>query len=405
MRETPVTTMQEISKHKTFSPRMPSPRMLLVMIALLAGVLLTGCIPSRVGVRWASVRLMGEAQNILLTFADYIVIVNPATGYEIALLNEEGTARIDPETNQPRQWQVSLQGAQFFSAPLQVDEDTLLAADYNRRLFYVDVQNARLENATGQAIGGQVVAEIVGDDENIFLPYYNHDLVALNRETFDQVWAVDTDNGIWSEPLLTEEGILYFGSLDHKLYAVDTADGSVLWTLELGGAITGTPALYNDKLYIGSFDRKVYEISLEGEKLNEYQADNWIWSMPIIVDDVLYTADMGGTVYALNIVDGFEEVWKTKATGRGIRPSPLVTDEFVIVAGRDGHVEWLNRETGVIEITNEVQAEILSDILLIEPSESNELAQPLVVVSTIDHSRLLVSFTLNDGAPKWVYSR
>jgi outer membrane protein assembly factor BamB len=399
MRETPVTMMQGTSKRRF------SPRMLLVMLALLAGVLLTGCIPSRVGVRWASVRLLGDAQNILLTYADYIVVVNPANGSEITLLNEEGTARIDPETNQPRQWEISLQGAQFFSAPLQVDEDTLLAADYNKRLFYVDVQNARLENTAGQAISGQVVAEIVQDDNNVYLPYYNHDLVALNRETFDQAWAVDTDNGIWSEPLLTEEGILYFGSLDHKLYAVDTADGSVLWTRELGGAITGTPTLHNDKLYIGSFDRKVYEVSLEGEILNEYLADNWIWSAPIIVDDILYTADMGGTVYALNIANGFEQVWKTKATGRGIRPSPLVTDQFVIVAGRDGHIEWLNRETGAIEITNEVQAEVLSDILLIEPTEDNELSQPLVVVSTIDHSKLLVSYYLNDGAPGWVYSR
>jgi outer membrane protein assembly factor BamB len=400
MREIPVTIMQDTSTPKTVSPRT-----LLVIIALLAGVLLTGCIPQRIGTRWASLRLLGEAQNILLAYGDYIVVVNPATGDEISLRNPEGTARIDPETNQPRQWQVSLQGAQFFSAPLLVDEDTLLAADYNRRLFYVDIENARLENTAGQAIGGQVVAEIVQDDENIYLPYYNYDLVALNRETFDQTWMVDTENGIWSEPLLTEEGILYFGSLDHKLYAVDTADGSVLWTRELGGAITGTPALYNDRLYIGSFDRKVYELSLDGEILNEYEAENWIWSMPVIRDDILYTADMGGTVYALNIQNGFEEVWKTKATGRGIRPSPLVTDEFVIVAGRDGHIEWLNRETGAVEITNEVQAEVLSDILLIEPNESNELAQPLVVVSTIDQGKLLVSYTLNDGQPNWVYSR
>ncbi len=381
-----------------------SPRMALVVMALMAGVLLTGCIPQRIGIRWASLGTLGERQNILLTYNDFIVVVDPTTGDEVSLLNEEGTPRIDPETNQPRQWQVSLQGAQFFSAPLQVDDNTLLVADYNKRLYRVDLRNARVENTTGQEISGQVVAEIIEDDTNIYLPYYNYDLVAVDSETFDLTWRVDTENGIWSEPLI-HEGRLYFGSLDHKLYAVNADDGSVVWTRELGGAITGTPALYNDRLYIGSFDRKVYELSLDGEILNEYQADNWIWSEPVIVDDVLYTADMGGTVYALNIENGFSEVWKVKATSRGIRPSPLVTEEFVVVAGRDGHVEWLDRATGTVEFMREVQAEVLSDILLIQPSEELEIAQPLVVVSTIDPGKLLVAFRLNDGEPAWVYSR
>ncbi len=381
-----------------------SPRKALVIMALLAGVLLTGCIPQRIGVRWASLRTVGERQNILLTYSDFIVVVDPATGDEVALLNEEGTPRIDPETNQPRQWQVSLQGAQFFSSPVQLDDNTLLAADYNKRLFLIDIASARLQNSTGQAITGQVVAEIAEDEDRIYLPYYNRNLVAIDRETYAHLWTVETENGIWSEPLISE-GVLYFGTLDHKLYAVTAETGSVLWTRELGGAITGTPARYNDRLYIGTFDRKIYEISLEGETLNEYQADNWIWSEPAIVDGILYTADMGGTVYALRIEDGFEEVWKTKATSRGIRPTPLVTEEAVIVAGRDGHVEWLDRVTGAVEFVREVQAEVLSDILLIEPSESLEISQPLVVVSTIDPGKLLVAFRLNDGEPAWVYSR
>jgi outer membrane protein assembly factor BamB len=406
-------------KYNIHMTRTSSPRRLVVALFLLI-VVTVGCAPTRIGVSWAGLTTIGERQNILVTYNELISLVDPATGDEVTLLNEEGTPRINPETNQPRQWEISgIQGAQFYAVPLRLnDSATLIAADYNgRKLFRVDTANARVENPAGvtiDTVGGQIVADLVSDGTRLFLPMANHDLRAielnpfLENGTLNNDWTFETDNGIWDAPLLHEE-VLYFGAMNHQFYAVNADNGSLLWEVDLDGAVAGTPALYNDKLYVGSFARRIFEISLEGEILRTYTTENWVWGSPVVVDGILYAADMGGYAYALNVEeaggDTLPEVWKTKATGRGIRPSPLVTEDYVIVAGRDGHVDWLNMNDGTIAFMKEAQAEILSDILLIEPTEELSIPEPLVVISTIDRSKLLMAFRLSDGAQSWVYAR
>lgn len=402
-------------KEKLENPMTRKSSLRLLVAAFLLLVLI-GCAPTRVGVGWAALTTVGERQNILIAYNEFIALVDPATGVQVTLLNEEGTPRVDPETNQPRQWQITgVQGAQFYGSPLRIDDNTLIAADYNgRKLFSIDEELSRVENPAGVTITGQVVADLVSDGTHLFLPFYNHSLQAINLATFRETgtvetdWTFTTDNGIWDAPLLHED-VLYFGAMNHKFYAVNADDGSAVWELDLEGAIAGTPVLYEDKLYVGSFARKIFEISLTGEILRSFDTQNWIWSSPVIQDGVLYAADMGGYVYALNITESGGETipqkWQMKATGRGIRPSPLVTEEYVIVAGREGQIDWIDTDDGTITFTKDVQTEILSDILLIQPSEALNLSEPLVVISTLDYSRLLVAFRLNDGSESWRYNR
>ncbi|MCU0497587.1 MAG: PQQ-binding-like beta-propeller repeat protein [Anaerolineae bacterium] len=382
-------------------------RFTLLAVALMA-VIITGCIPTRIGVSWPAVAVIGPEQQIMVARNEFIVMIDPSTGGEVPLFNEDGAPRIDPQTNQARTWEINtLQGAQFFSIPTVLDDETLLIADYNnRRLLRIDAVNARVNNPTGSPINGQVIANLINDGTRVFLPYYNHDIAAYDMETGERLWEFKTDNGIWSQPLL-HEGILYFGSMDHFLYAVNAETGEQVWALDLGGAIPSSPTLYNGRLYIGNFAERLFEISLTGEILNDYTVTNWIWSTPTIRDNQLYTADLEGFVYAFEIgaEGGLTEIWRAQAATRGIRPAPLLTEDWVIVAGRDGFLYWLDRATGQTQIQKQVQQEVLSDILLIEPSETVNIAQPLVVVSSTNHSQLLVAFTLDDGEQVWTYSR
>jgi outer membrane protein assembly factor BamB len=193
--------------------------------------------------------------------------------------------------------------------------------------------------------------------------------------------------------------------MGHNLYAVDINTGSEIWRRDLGGAIAATPAYNDGHLYIGSFDRKLFDISAEtGEILAEYEVGDWMWSTPVLVDGILYTTDMSGGVFALNIGDGFTEIWQSHPATKGIRARPLVTESYVIVASRDGNVYWLERETGNEIFHQTVGEEILSDILLVQPSESLDIPEPLVVVSTEKDNKVLVAFTL-EGAPRWTYER
>jgi hypothetical protein len=131
-----------------------------------------------------------------------------------------------------------------------------------------------------------------------------------------------------------------------------------------------------------------------------------VWGAPVVRDGVVYAADMGGNVYALNAGD-LSEVWRVKAANGGIRPSPLVTEQHVIVGSRSGEVVWVNRDGGSIALegARQIGAEILSDLILVESNELRPLNEPLVVVSTVANENLLVAYSATQGVRQWVYNR
>lgn len=385
---------------------------ILLLLIVLVGV--SGCVGQRIGVSWAGLTVIGEEQNILVTYNDLMVMVDPITGDPIPLLGNDGEERRDADGNL-RVWRMSageqgIQGGQFYGSPLRLDDDTLLVADHaNLKLVEVDIPAARIDDPAGTTITGKVLTDLISDGTRLFLPFELEDLQAINLNTMDVEWTLNTENnGVWTAPLLHED-TLYVSSMDQHLYAIDAASGEQNWQFDLEGAGAGTPVLYNDRLYTGSFARKVFAVSLEGEKQAEYVTENWVWGAPSVVDDTVYVADLSGYVYALDATD-LSETWKVQIaeSTKGIRAAPLVTDEFVIVATREGHVVWLNRENGQEVYKQEVQAEILSDILIVTPVitvNEREIEQPTVVISTVANDKLLIAFDLNDSSRKWSYPK
>lgn len=387
-------------------------KMTAVMALIFITLTVSGCY-NRTGVGWAGLTVIGEEQNILVTYDDLMVMVDPVTGDPVPLFDSEGEPRTDTQGN-PRVWRLSageqqLAGGKFFGSPVQIDEDTLLVADHtNSKLVEIELSAARIEDPSGTTTKGKVISDLISDGTHIFIPYEAQDLQALDLNTMDVEWTFDTDNnGVWSAPLL-HEGTLYVASMDQHLYAIDAATGEQNWKFNLEGAGASTPVLYNDVLYVGSFARKVFAVSLSGEKLAEYTTENWVWGAPTVLDGVVYVADLSAYVYALNAED-LSETWKVKIDGaKGIGPAPLVTEEFVVVATREGHVVWLNGDNGEEIYRQEVQAEILSDILLVTPVitvNEREIEQPTVIISTVATDRLLIAFDLNDSSRKWSYPK
>ncbi|MBC7812755.1 MAG: PQQ-binding-like beta-propeller repeat protein [Burkholderiales bacterium] len=373
--------------------------------AVLLSLLAAGCASGPVGVSWPDVSFLGDTQQIVLAFNDRVVMVNPENGDGVELRNAEGTVRVDEQGN-PRLWDVrgGETPVQFYASPILLDEDTLLIPGYNKLLFEVDIPTARVENPTGTAVGGYIVADFAVGADALYLGLAERNLVALDRSDLSELWVAETEHGVWAQPLLVENR-LYFSSLDHNLYAVNTDTGETLWTLDLQGAATSTPVYQDGHLYIGSFARKIFDINADtGVILNEYATENWVWSSPALVDGMLYTADLGGFVYALDTSDGgLSEVWKVQAATRAIRPTPLVSGDTIVVGSRDHHVYWLNRETGEVTDNRELSSEVMGDMLLIEPSDTLDISEPLVVVSTMAQDQLLVAFTLERGERIWDY--
>jgi outer membrane protein assembly factor BamB len=404
-----------------------------MLLLLLPVLLLTAaCYPARLEADWAGLRTIGTEQNILLTYNDRIVMIDPEDGKPVELRNADGEVRLDDQGN-ARVWEFLPENAgpnMFFANPIEINEETLLAVGYDFKLYEIDIESARLNETievtevtdeasatqtgrrgrsyAGVGVGG--VADPVLRDDLLYFGLNARDLIAVDWEDKTGQWTFPTEHGVWSEPLIVDD-VMYFTSLDHNLYAANADTGEELWVVDLQGASTSTPILHDDHLYVGSFGRKLFKISLEGEIVAEFETSDWVWGAPTIVDGTLYVGDMSGNVYALDSSD-LTPQWQQKVAGRGIRATPLVVDDTIVVGARDHNVYWLNRDDGTQKLDNngeplqrQMAGEVLSDIMLVEPSETVDIDEPYVVVSSIANNELLVAFTLEDGEREWTYGR
>ncbi|GAB1421245.1 hypothetical protein MASR2M15_13970 [Anaerolineales bacterium] len=402
-------------------------RIRFVTVLAVVLILSTGCVASRVGVSWPSLSIIeyNGADKILVAYEHTVVMLEPS-GEAVKLINPvNGEVRTDAK-GAPLTWSLdgNAFGAQFFSAPIWYDEETLLFSTYSEKLILVDSIKPSPETSTTIPIRSKVIADLIEYDGTYLLPSHENGLAAIDVVN-KEYWYVPTKKGVWSSPLKVEDK-LYFSSMDHFVRAIDLdnlkeyppvnlADigpdkeidiepVDILWETDLEGAVNASPVYHDGALYVGSMANKLFKLDPDsGEILKSYETQNWIWSRPVIFEDTLYLTDLSGTVYALNPTD-LSLIWKSKVAERGIRPSPILTDEFVIVASRDGNIYWIDRDTGDHNFQREVDGkpELLSDMLLVEPNENNDLPETILLVGTMDRGQLVVAYTLN-GKPLWKF--
>src|SRR2546421_10824156 len=78
---------------------------------------------------------------------------------------------------------------------------------------------------------------------------------SLRAAPGDLKWAIRTDGAVRSSPALGTNGLIYFGSADSKIYAVDAATGVKRWELATGAPIISSTAVGpHGTVSIGSTD-------------------------------------------------------------------------------------------------------------------------------------------------------
>ena len=75
---------------------------------------------------------------------------------------------------------------------------------------------------------------------------------------------------MYSSPAVAN-GVVYVGSGDYNVYALNAATGAKLWSYRTGYVVCSTPAVANGVVYVGSEDNKVYALNAAtGAKLWSY---------------------------------------------------------------------------------------------------------------------------------------
>jgi outer membrane protein assembly factor BamB len=175
-------------------------------------------------------------------------------------------------------------------------------------------------------------------------------LYALDAVTGKRKWSYATGGGVDSSPAIVN-GIVYVGS--DKLYALDAVTGAFKWSDTLGYAIAGSsPVVANGVVYVGSFGGTLYAIdAVTGTFKWSYTTGGYITTSPAVVNGVVYIGS--DKLYALDALTGALK-W-SYTTGnvmpdrQGIGSSPAVVNGIVYVGANDGTIYALDALTGALK--------------------------------------------------------
>ncbi len=181
-------------------------------------------------------------------------------------------------------------------------------------------------------------------------------------------WKFATGDRIVSSPVWWE-GVLYFGSDDNNLYAVDAETGRQKWKYSTQGPVPSSPAVAGGMVYFPSYDGKFYALNAEtgrvkwkfttaGERRfeakgihgllpkNQTIADPWdvYLSSPVVAGGAVYFGSGDGNLYALDAASG-ELRWKFQ-TGDVVHSSPAFDSGTLYVGSWDSILYAVDAATG-----------------------------------------------------------
>lgn len=177
-------------------------------------------------------------------------------------------------------------------------------------------------------------------------PSHSHCSTSKGPDTDRICWSY-TINGGMSSPAVVN-GKVYVGSYDNKVYCLNASSGGFVWNYTTDGFIETSPAVMNGNVYIGSNGGKVYCLdAISGELIWNYSI-GYPTRSPTVADGKVYLGSDHQYVYCLNASSG-KLVWKYNTGFMDVSSSPAMADGKIYIGSADGKVYCLDATSGKFE--------------------------------------------------------
>jgi serine/threonine protein kinase len=210
-----------------------------------------------------------------------------------------------------------------------------------------EAKNATREESIKPVWTFQCEDEIRGtpaiEDGLIYIGSYDNNLYALDAKSGKFVWKYATEGGVVSRPVITD-GAVFFGSEDKNLYVVSARHGRLNWTYQTGGPIHSSPSLAEGHIFLGSDDYNLHAVNtISGRCSWKFNAASPIRSTPLIAQDHVYFGVESGDFYSLDFTGTVR--WRFNAR-RGITSSPAINQGVLYFGSLDSTLYALEAKTG-----------------------------------------------------------
>lgn len=204
------------------------------------------------------------------------------------------------------------------------------------------------------------------------------------------VWRFTCEDEVRSSPCISN-GMLFIGSYDTNLYALDAGRGEFRWKHATEGGISSSPAVWNDIVVVGSEDGAVYACDFRRGSLRwTFRTGKPVRSSPRVMERVIFIGSDDQHFYAIDGLRG-SQLWKYR-TWMPIRSSACIAGEAIYFGGGDGFVYALNMKNGGMRWKQRTQQPVIS---------SPVFADNMIIVGSMD--AMLYALDSEGGWPVWKY--
>jgi eukaryotic-like serine/threonine-protein kinase len=261
-------------------------------------------------------------------------------------------------------------GSKIFSSPIIVNE-TIYFGSEDGNLYAIDKQSGK--QLWRFKTGGPVDSTPAIYGNISYFGSFDGYYYAVNTRTGKLIWKFKTGGerkvgfkGLWgmtpknlymedqydfylSSPVLNEnqkEVLVYFGSSDGNLYALDAYSGRMKWKYKTGGIIHSSPALYHGMVYFGSWDSYLYAVDAmsgnfrwkfkTGDQPVYHQMEG-IQASPTCYNNSVYFGCRDGYFYALGASSG-KQLWKIDMKGSWVLTTAAVKDGVLYISTSDSYL-------------------------------------------------------------------
>jgi len=280
-------------------------------------------------------------------------------------------------------------GDRIVSSPVYADGVIYFGGD-DGNVYAVDAHDGH--QLWKRGTGGPVSSTPAVADRTVYIGSYDGKLHALDARTGIPRWKfatggerrfeakglhgmlpmtqtiADPFDVYLSSPLIVG-GVVYFGSGDGHLYALDAASGGLKWKFRTGDVVHASPAYADGVVYFGSWDSNFYALDANTgvEKWRFHGGEDPVMhnqvgfqSSPAVVNGVVYTGCRDSSLYAIDAATG-KEKWRFNAAGSWIITSPAVTHGKVVFATSDSSLYLVvDAETGKPIVREEGKAYVFA---------------------------------------------
>ena len=189
-----------------------------------------------------------------------------------------------------------------------------------------------------------------------------------SRHSPNVKWHFATSGQVISSPAIAY-GLVYVGSTDQNLYAIDVQTGKEKWKFHTDSSVTSSPAVSAGFVYFNSYDGNLYALDAETGKLKwkfetagerrfshihlhglqpsaEIGPDPWDFylSSPAVWNGAVYFGSGDNFIYSVDATTGSLK-WKFR-TGDVVHASPAIADGTLYVGSWDSMLYALDAASG-----------------------------------------------------------